>query len=96
MVCARRVHMKALIIQMAIACCLLAAAPGATHAAERDYDTLLESEIEQLPFARWWDYLREIAAEEGVYIETSDRDYFRVYYFDEGYTPDEAFWEEFG
>ena len=64
-------------------------------AEQRPYDTLLYSEIERLPFHIWWSYLKDIAEEEGVYIDDSDEGYFRVYYFDEGYSPEEAFEEEY-
>lgn len=71
----------------------IAALTGPAHGKEvsRSYDSLLISEIEQMPFSTWWQYLKRIAKEEGVYIEESDREYFRAYYYDDGDSPEEAF-----
>ena len=66
-----------------------------SHAQAREYDDLLISEVEQLSFSEWWGYFISLANSEGVYPDSSDREYFRVYYFDEGYDPEEAFYEEY-
>ena len=62
----------------------------------RDYDDLLTSEVEDMSFSEWWHYLVQIASEEGEYIDSNDKDYFRINYYQEGYAPDDAFWEEYG
>ena len=66
---------------------------GNTYGTE--YSEYTEHQKESMSFEQWWRLFKKYAKDYGERVSETDRDYYRINYYEEGYFPDEAFDEEF-
>lgn len=63
---------------------------------ENTYEGYTIKKLESVPFDAWWIILKDYAIRQGVRIDDTQKGDFRVYYYDEGYLPHEAFNKRYG
>jgi hypothetical protein len=61
----------------------------------KDYSEYTIHQLENLTFDQWWTLFKRYAKERGERISETERQYYKLEYFDKGMFPDEAFTREF-